>query len=69
MRAWFAEAIAEGTAAGESALPIRAPADRLLALDRRLRHRALNEDPAMPVQRAREGDLGCDRRSTWASER
>jgi AcrR family transcriptional regulator len=66
MHAWFAEAIAEGVAAGEftAAAPERT-ADRLLALIDGYGIRALNEDPAMPVQRAREeiwaaiaGDLG-----------
>jgi hypothetical protein len=55
MRAWFADAIAEGTAAGEfgAADPERT-ADRLLALIDGYGIRALNEDPAMPVQRARD---------------
>jgi AcrR family transcriptional regulator len=66
MHVWFAEAIAEGVAAGEftAAAPERT-ADRLLALIDGYGIRALNEDPAMPVQRAREeiwaaiaGDLG-----------
>src|SRR3954452_21855628 len=66
MRAWFAEAIAEGVAAGEftAADPART-ADRLLALIDGYGIRALNEDPTMPVARAREeiwaaiaGDLG-----------
>src|SRR3954467_2974263 len=66
MRAWFAEAIAEGVAAGEftAADPART-ADRLLALIDGYGIRALNEDPTMPVQRAREeiwaaiaGELG-----------
>jgi AcrR family transcriptional regulator len=55
MRAWFADAIAEGTAAGEFTVtdPQRS-ADRLLALIDGYGIRALNEDPAMPVERARE---------------
>ena len=55
MHVWFAEAIAEGVAAGEftAAAPERT-ADRLLALIDGYGIRALNEDPAMPVQRARE---------------
>jgi AcrR family transcriptional regulator len=66
MRAWFAEAIVEGVAAGEfqTADPERT-ADRLLALIDGYGIRALNEDPTMPVQRAREeiwaaiaGELG-----------
>jgi AcrR family transcriptional regulator len=66
MHAWFAEAIAEGVAAGEFTAPApERTADRLLALIDGYGIRALNEDPAMPVQRAREeiwaaiaGDLG-----------
>jgi AcrR family transcriptional regulator len=55
MRAWFADAIAEGTAAGEfSATDPQRSADRLLALIDGYGIRALNEDPAMPVERARE---------------
>jgi AcrR family transcriptional regulator len=55
MRVWFAEAIAEGVAAGEFAAddPERT-ADRLLALIDGYGIRALNEDPTMPVERARE---------------
>jgi AcrR family transcriptional regulator len=55
MRAWFADAIAEGTAAGEfTAADPQRSADRLLALIDGYGIRALNEDPAMPVERARE---------------
>src|SRR3954447_14579419 len=55
MRTWFGDAIAEGTAAGEFAAgdPQRT-ADRLLALIDGYGIRALNDDPAMPVQRARD---------------
>ena len=55
MRAWFAEAIAAGAQAGEftAAEPSRT-ADRLLALIDGYGIRALNDDPTMPVQRARE---------------
>ena len=55
MHAWFMEAIAEGTASGE--LRVEDPArvtDRLLALIDGYGVRALAEDPAMPVERARE---------------
>jgi len=66
MHTWFADAIAEGAAGGEFTVadPQRT-ADRLLALIDGYGVRALNEDPTMPVQRAREeiwaaiaGDLG-----------
>jgi AcrR family transcriptional regulator len=55
MHEWFADAIAEGIAAGEftAADPART-ADRLLALIDGYGIRALNEDPTMPVGRARE---------------
>jgi AcrR family transcriptional regulator len=66
MHAWFLEAIAKGIASGE--LEVEDPdrvTDRLLALIDGYGIRALSEDPAMPVQRAREeiwaavaGDLG-----------
>jgi AcrR family transcriptional regulator len=66
MHTWFADAIAEGAATGE--FTVAAPertADRLLALIDGYGIRALNEDPTVPVQRAREeiwaaiaGDLG-----------
>jgi AcrR family transcriptional regulator len=68
MHTWFADAIAEGVAAGEftAADPGRT-ADRLLALIDGYGIRALNEDPTMPVGRAREeiwasiaGDLGVE---------
>jgi AcrR family transcriptional regulator len=60
MHAWFAEAIAEGVAAGEfrAADPART-ADRLLALIDGYGIRALNEDPTMPVQRARKEIWGA----------
>jgi AcrR family transcriptional regulator len=66
MHAWFADAIAEGVAAGEfTATDPERTADRLLALIDGYGIRALNEDPTMPVQRAREeiwaaigGELG-----------
>jgi AcrR family transcriptional regulator len=66
MHAWFMEAIADGVASGELAVaePDRVT-DRLLALIDGYGIRALSEDPAMPVERAREeiwaavaGDLG-----------
>jgi AcrR family transcriptional regulator len=55
MHAWFMEAIAEGMASGE--LTVAEPdrvTDRLLALIDGYGIRALSEDPAMPVRRARE---------------
>jgi AcrR family transcriptional regulator len=55
MHAWFMEAIAEGVASGE--LTVAEPerlTDRLLALIDGYGIRALSEDPAMPVGRARE---------------
>jgi AcrR family transcriptional regulator len=55
MHAWFMEAIAEGIASGE--LTVAEPerlTDRLLALIDGYGIRALSEDPAMPVERARE---------------
>jgi AcrR family transcriptional regulator len=66
MHTWFADAIVEGVAAGEfTAADPERTADRLLALIDGYGIRALNEDPTMPVQRAREeiwaaiaGDLG-----------
>jgi AcrR family transcriptional regulator len=55
MRVWFAEVIAEGTQDGEfSATDPERTADRLLALIDGYGVRSLNEDPTMPVQRARE---------------
>jgi AcrR family transcriptional regulator len=66
MHAWFMEAIEEGVASGE--LTVADPdrlTDRLLALIDGYGIRALSEDPAMPVARARDeiwaavaGDLG-----------
>ena len=55
MHAWFAEAIAEGVASGEFTVadPDRT-VDRLLALIDGYGIRALTEDPAMPIERARE---------------
>ena len=55
MHAWFMEALSEGIASGEftTSDPERL-ADRLLALIDGYGIRALSEDPAMPVQRARE---------------
>jgi AcrR family transcriptional regulator len=65
---WFAEAIAEGVAAGElrvEAEEIGRMADRLLALIDGYGIRVLTEDPQMPLERARReiwaavaGDLG-----------
>jgi AcrR family transcriptional regulator len=55
MHAWFMEAIAEGIASGE--LTVAEPerlTDRLLALIDGYGIRALSEDPAMPVEKARE---------------
>jgi AcrR family transcriptional regulator len=55
MHAWFMEALSEGIASGE--LRIADPerlTDRLLALIDGYGIRALSEDPAMPVDRARE---------------
>jgi AcrR family transcriptional regulator len=68
MHTWFADAIAEGVAAGEfTAADPERTADRLLALIDGYGVRALNEDPTMPVQRAREeiwaaiaADLGVE---------
>ena len=66
MHAWFMEALTEGIASGEFTVaePERI-IDRLLALIDGYGVRALAEDPAMPVDRAREeiwtaiaGDLG-----------
>ena len=56
MHAWFAEAIAEGDRerrVRRSPSP-SAPTDRLLALIDGYGVRALTEDPAMPLERARE---------------
>ncbi len=66
MHTWFAQAIAAGVAAGEfTAADPERTADRLLALIDGYGIRALNEDPTMPVERARQeiwaaiaGDLG-----------
>jgi AcrR family transcriptional regulator len=55
MHAWFMEALEDGIARGE--LTIDDPSrltDRLLALIDGYGIRALSEDPAMPVERARE---------------
>jgi AcrR family transcriptional regulator len=68
MHTWFADAISEGVAAGEfTAADPERTADRLLALIDGYGVRALNEDPTMPVQRAREeiwaaiaADLGVE---------
>jgi AcrR family transcriptional regulator len=55
MRVWFAETIAEGVQAGEfTADDPGRTADRLLALIDGYGIRALNEDPTMPVERARQ---------------
>jgi AcrR family transcriptional regulator len=68
LHAWFAEAIADGVAAGELA-PCDAErvADRALALIDGYGIRVMAGDPRMPVERAREeiwaaiaGDLGVD---------
>jgi AcrR family transcriptional regulator len=55
MHAWFMEALSEGLASGE--LKVAEPerlTDRLLALIDGYGVRVLSEDPAMPVDRARE---------------
>jgi AcrR family transcriptional regulator len=54
LHAWFAEAIAEGIAAGElRACDLDRMADRLLALIDGYGIRVLTEDPQMPLDRAR----------------
>jgi AcrR family transcriptional regulator len=55
MHAWFGETIAEGVASGEFTVadPDRT-IDRLLALIDGFGIRALTDDPAMPMERARE---------------
>jgi AcrR family transcriptional regulator len=55
MHAWFGETIAEGVASGEFTVA-DAPRtiDRLLALIDGYGIRALTDDPAMPIERARE---------------
>jgi len=66
LHAWFAEAIAEGIAAGElRACDVDRMADRLLALIDGYGIRVLTEDPQMPLDRARSevwdavaGELG-----------
>jgi AcrR family transcriptional regulator len=66
LHAWFAEAIAEGIAAGElRACDVERMADRLLALIDGYGIRVLTEDPQMPLHRARSevwdavaGELG-----------
>jgi AcrR family transcriptional regulator len=68
MHTWFTDAIVEGVAAKEfTATDPERTADRLLALIDGYGIRALNEDPTMPVQRAREeiwaaiaADLGVE---------
>src|SRR3954468_14890923 len=68
LHVWFADAIAEGVATGEfTAADPERTADRLLALIDGYGIRALNEDPTMPVGRAREeiwaaiaGELGVE---------
>ncbi len=55
MHAWFAETVEEGVAAGEFSVKDSPRAvDRLLALIDGYGIRALTEDPAMPIERARE---------------
>ncbi len=55
MHAWFSETIAEGVASGEFTAPdTDRTVGRLLALIDGYGIRALAEDPAMPVERARE---------------
>ena len=66
LHAWFAEAIAEGIAAGElRACDVERMADRLLALIDGYGIRVLTEDPQMALERARSevwdavaGELG-----------
>ena len=60
MHQWFGETIAEGIASGEFTVadPGRT-IDRLLALIDGYGIRALNEDPTMPVQRARKEIWGA----------
>jgi AcrR family transcriptional regulator len=66
LHAWFAEAIAEGIAAGElQACDVDRMSDRLLALIDGYGIRVLTEDPEMPLDRARSeiwdsvaGELG-----------
>jgi AcrR family transcriptional regulator len=66
LHGWFAEAIAEGVAAGElNACDADRMADRLLALIDGYGIRVLTEDPLMPLERARSevwdsvaGELG-----------
>ena len=54
MHAWFGEAIADGVASGEFTVADRdRHVDRLLALIDGYGIRALIEDPAMPLERAR----------------
>jgi AcrR family transcriptional regulator len=55
MHQWFAETIAEGVASGEfTVTDPRRTIDRLLALIDGYGIRALTDDPAMPIERARE---------------
>ena len=55
LHAWFAHALTDGVASGElRECDVAQMADRLLALIDGYGIRALNEDPTMPVQRARE---------------
>jgi AcrR family transcriptional regulator len=59
---WFAEAIADGVAAGElRACDVARETDRLLALIDGYGIRVLTGDPAMPLQRAREELRGAVR--------
>jgi hypothetical protein len=54
MHAWFGETIAEGVASGEFAvIDAERTVDRLLALIDGFGIRALTDDPAMPIERAR----------------
>jgi AcrR family transcriptional regulator len=55
MHAWFGETIAEGVASGEfTVTDAERTIDRLLALIDGYGIRALTDDPAMPIERARE---------------
>ena len=57
LHAWFAEALAEGIAAGElRACDVDRTSDRLLALIDGYGIRVLTEDPQMPLDRARSED-------------
>jgi hypothetical protein len=55
MHDWFGETIAEGVASGEfTVADPKRTIDRLLALIDGYGIRALTDDPAMPIERARD---------------